>query len=122
MEINNGMKKMIEGNALGFATVDGQGNPHNIAVGYVKVISKNELVITNNYLNETIENLKNCKKVSLVVWDREWENKCIGYELKGTAKYFTEGKWVDLIKKIPTNKGEPCKGAILVTIDKLKVL
>jgi len=122
MEINEGIKNMIENNALGFASVDEFGNPHNIAVGFVKVVSKNELIITNNYLEETIMNIKKNNNVSLVVWARNWEDNCIGYELKGIAQYFTYGKWVDFIKEIPINEGEPCKGAILIKINKIKVL
>jgi predicted pyridoxine 5'-phosphate oxidase superfamily flavin-nucleotide-binding protein len=120
--INEGMKKMIEENALGLATAGKSGNPHNIAVGYVRVVSKNQLLITNNYLVETMENIGKNPNVSLAVWAKEWKKSCIGYELKGKAEYFTDGKWVDMIKKLPVNKGEPCKGAILVTINKIKVL
>ena len=46
----------------------------------------------------------------------------IGYELRGKAEYFTSGKWLESIKKIPENKGAPCKGSILITINKVKVL
>ena len=113
---------MIEENALGLATIDKNGNPHNIAVGYVKVVSDNQLVISNNYLKETLDNIKVNPNVSLVVWHKNWKETCVGYELKGKAEYFTTGKWIDFIKKIPINEGEPCKGAILVTIDKIKVL
>ncbi|MFA4960301.1 MAG: pyridoxamine 5'-phosphate oxidase family protein [Candidatus Pacearchaeota archaeon] len=122
VEINEGIKRMIENNALGFATVDEGGNPHNIAVGFVKVVSKDELIISNNYIEETIENIKMNGNVSLVVWERNWEENCIGYELRGNAQYFTGGKWVDFIKKIPINDGELCKGAILVKVNKIKVL
>lgn len=120
--INEGMKEMIENNALGLATVGEDGNPHNIAVGFVKVVSDDELVISNNYLEETIENLKRNSSVSLVVWERDWEENCVGYELKGTAEYFTEGEWVDFIRKIPVNEGEPCKGAIVIKVNKVEVL
>lgn len=120
--INEGIKNMIENNALGFASIDKAGNPHNIAVGYVKVVSEDEVIISNNYLNETIENIKSNPNVSLVVWQRDWEEHCIGYELKGIAEYFTEGEWIDFIKKIPVNDGEPCKGAIKVKLNNLKIL
>jgi len=40
--------------------------------------------------------------------------------LRGTAKYFTSGKWYKIVKEIPENREEPCKGAILVTIKKIK--
>lgn len=120
--INEGIKNMIENNALGFATVDKSGKPNNIAVGYVKVISETELIVSDNHLGKTIENIKENPEVSLVVWERNWEDNCVGYELKGTAEYFTEGEWIDFIKKIPVNEGEPCKGAILVKLNNLKVL
>ena len=122
MKINEGMKKMIEENAMGLATVDENGNPHNIAVAYIKVVSENAILISDNHLIETIENLKNNSNVALVVWNNDWEENCVGYELKGNAEYFTSGKWIDFIKKIPINEGESCKGAILVTINQIKVL
>ncbi len=120
--INEGMKKMIETNALGLATTDESGNPHNIAVAYVKVVSKNQLIISDNHLVETIANIKQNPNISLVVWAKNWEKNCIGYELNGKAEYFTSGKWIEFIKKIPINDGEPCKGAIMITINKVKVL
>jgi len=122
MEINQGIKNMIETNAIGLATTDKNGNPHNIAVAYLKVISNNEIIISDNHLNETIENIKRNSNVALVVWRNDWEENCIGYELKGKAEYFTKGKWIEFIKKIPENEGEPCKGAILIKINKIKVL
>lgn len=122
MKINEGIKNMVENNALGFASVDELGNPHNIAVAFVKVVSDNELVVSDNCLNETIENIKRNPNISLVVWAKDWEENCIGYELKGVAEYFIDGKWIEFIKKIPINEGEPCKGAILIKVNKIKVL
>jgi hypothetical protein len=120
IEINEDLKKLIEENALAFATVDENGNPHCIAVGFVKVVSKNQLLITDNYMVETRKNIQQNPNIALVVWNKEWKEKCVGYKLKGIAEYFTEGNWYDLIKKIPENKKEHCKGAILVTINKIK--
>ncbi len=121
-EINGGMKKLIEENALALATINGEKEPHNIAVGFVKVISKNQLLISNNWLVETVENIRKNSNVSLVVWARNWEENCVGYEFRGKAEEFTSGKWLEEIKKIPINKGEPCKSAIVVTITKIKLL
>jgi len=122
VKISKGMKKMIEENALGFASVNSNSNPHNIAVGYVQVVSENQLLISNNYICETLENMENNPNVALVVWNRDWKENCVGYELCGKAEYFNEGEWVERIKQLPINKGEPCKGAILVTINKIKTL
>jgi hypothetical protein len=120
--INEELKKLIEENALAFATADENGNPHCIAVGFVKVVSENQILVMDNYMVKTRKNIQRNPNVALVVWNKNWKENCVGYELKGTAEYFTNGKWHELIKQIPENKGEPCKGAILVTINKIKKL
>lgn len=120
IEITAELKKLIEENALAFATIGEDGKPHCVAVGFVKVVSKNQLLITANYLEETINNIKRNKNVALAVWNRNWEENCIGYELKGIAEYFDSGKWHEMVKEI--HKGFPAKGAILVTVTKIKKL
>ena len=107
---------------MALATVNKKGEPHNIAVGYIKVISKNQLLISDNWIVESLENIKSNPNVSLAIWNKNWEESCIGYEFKGKAEYFTSGKWVNEIKKLPINEREPCKGAILITINKIKIL
>lgn len=122
VDINAGMKKIIEENVLALASVNKKGEPHNIAVAFVKLVDKNKLLISNNYIEESIENIKNNPSVALVAWIEGWKENCIGYEFMGKAEYFTSGKWLEEIKKIPENKGAPCKGAIVVTINQVKVL
>ena len=106
---------IIEENAVAFATVDGKNKPNVIGVAYVKAVSENQVVITNNYMKQTIKNLEKNNNVCLAVWDKNW----IGYKLVGTAEYFDQGKWKEFVEKMPENKGLPAKGAILVTISKL---
>ena len=120
--ITSQMKETIENNAMGFATIDENGNPYCISIAYVKVVSDNQIIITNNYMGTTIENIKRNNNICLVVWNKEWEENCIGFQLQGKAEYFTEGKWKEFIEKMEENKDEPCKGAILVTISKTKKL
>ncbi|MBW3002101.1 pyridoxamine 5'-phosphate oxidase family protein [Candidatus Woesearchaeota archaeon] len=120
VEIIEELKKLVEEHALGFATIDASGKPHNIAVGDVKVVSKNQLIIGDVYLVETIKNIQKNNSVSLVVWNKGWEENCIGYELQGTAEHFSEGEWVEKAKKI--HEGFPVKGAIIVTLNKIKKL
>ncbi|MFH1752468.1 MAG: pyridoxamine 5'-phosphate oxidase family protein [archaeon] len=122
VEINLEIKKLIESNALAFATVGSLGKPHCIAVGFVKVVSENELILTDNYMLETVKNIQLNSSVALTVWNQDWKEKTVGFELKGIAEYFLQGKWFDFVKKIPENKGEPCKGAILITVKKIKRL
>ncbi len=88
----------------------------------MKVVSDNRILITDNYMVETRRNIQRNPNVTITVWNKEWEKNCIGYELKGTAEYFDSGEWYNKVKSIPENKDEPCKGAILVTVKKIKRL
>jgi predicted pyridoxine 5'-phosphate oxidase superfamily flavin-nucleotide-binding protein len=119
--ITPGIKKLIETNAIGFSTVDKKGKPHSIAVAYTKIFN-DEIVITNTHIKESIRNIKANKNVSLVVWNNNWEKACVGFELKGTAENYTSGKWFELVKNMPDNKGYNVKSAIVVTITKIKKL
>ena len=120
MTINDELKNLIESNALAFASTDENGNPHCIAVAYVKVVSDNQILITDAHIIETTKNIKQNPNVSLVVWNKNWEDNCFGYILKGIAEHFTEGKWYQKVSEIAENEGLEFKGAILVTIDKLR--
>ncbi|MBL7053555.1 MAG: pyridoxamine 5'-phosphate oxidase family protein [Candidatus Portnoybacteria bacterium] len=116
-----GLKKLIESNAIGFATVDKNGKPHNIAVAYVKVV-KDKIVISNAHIYESVKNLKYNDDVSLVVWNKEWEKACVGYELIGKARDYTEGKWLDYVSNLPDNEGYKIISAIVVKITRIKKL
>lgn len=120
--IDKEAKKLIEENAVAFSTVNKEGNPHCSVVAFVKVISKDEILITCNYMVSSIENIQRNPNVCLTVWNKDWQKNCVGYSLIGKAKYFTSGKYFEMIKKIPENQNEPCKGAILVKVEKIKKL
>lgn len=120
IKIEKELKNLIENEALAFSTSDEKGNPHVIAVGFAKVISQDEILITDNYMNQTPKNLQKNNHVALAVWCANWKKDCIGYELKGIAQYINSGKWLEFVKKMPENKGMPAKGAILIKINTIK--
>jgi hypothetical protein len=113
--ITGKVKKIIEGNHVAFATVDKDCKPNVIAVACVKVVDKNKLLITDNFMKRTGENIKGNDNVCLAVWNKKEE----GCKLIGKAEYFSRGEWLDFVKKMPENKGFPAKGAILITVSKL---
>ncbi len=119
--ISAGLKKLIEDNAIGLATIGKNKKPHNIAVACAKV-KENRVVITNTHIKESVKNLMHNNNVALVVWNKEWEKACVGYELVGKAKNYTEGKWFDFVCGLPDNKGYEIKSAIVVSITKIKKL
>lgn len=110
------IKEIIENNPTAFATIN-ENRPYVIAVAYVKV-KDGKLIITDNYMKTTIENIKKNNNISLVVWNKKWE----GYQVNGEAEYFNSGKYYDFVKSIKENKEEPCKGAIVIKINNIKKL
>jgi len=111
-------KKTIEGNPVALATVSNSGKPNAIAVAFCKVVSKNQVLITDNFMRVTRQNILANGKACLVVWDKKWK----GFKIEGKAKYFTNGKWKKIAEKIPQNKGLSAKGAIIVTASKISKL
>ncbi len=108
-------KKIIQENPVAFATLDLKGNPNVIPVSSVKVIDRTTLLITDNYMHTTKQNLHEHPRVSLAVWDKDWH----GCKLIGTAKYYSTGKWKQKVEGLPDNKGFPAKGAIVVRVKAL---
>jgi len=115
LKITSQIKKIIEENPVAFATTDGKNNPNVIAVAFVKVVAKNQIIITDNFMQQTKSNLQKNKNVCCAVWGKGWN----GYKLIGEAEYFTSGKWKRFVEKMPENKGFSAKGAILITISKI---
>ncbi|OGD84562.1 hypothetical protein A2165_02540 [Candidatus Curtissbacteria bacterium RBG_13_40_7] len=72
INITPGIKKIIEENPVALATVNDKGKPNVNAVSCVKVVAQNKMIITDNYMQQTIVNLKNNKDVCLAVWHQNW--------------------------------------------------
>ncbi len=119
--ISLGLQKFIESNAIGFATIGKNGKPHNIAVACVKVI-EDKIIISNAHIKESVKNLKYNNNVSLVIWNKEWERACVGFELIGKAKSYTGGKWFEYVNSLPDNEGYKIISAIVVKITRIKKL
>lgn len=115
------LKKFIESNVLSFATVSKGGKPHNIAVAGVRVVN-NQIVISNLHIKESVKNLEHNDEVSLVVWNKEWEKSCVGFELVGTAKNYNNGKWLKYVQKLSDNEGCIVYSALVVKVKKIKRL
>lgn len=123
-EINPKIKELIEEEIVALSTVDDSGNPHSIAIAYPKVVSGKKVVITDNFMKETVENLKNNQSVSLLVWSTDWENidNYYGYELQGKCEYHDFGKWKEFVEDLEENEKLPAKGALVVKVEEIKEL
>ena len=109
------IKELIENSPVALATVTSSNKPNVIGVAFVKVVSDNEVLITDNYMNQTKNDILENKNICLIVWDKDLK----GFKIIGKAEYFTEGKWKKYVEEINENEGLPAKGAILITVEKI---
>lgn len=91
VKITDDMRE-IAGKTKGWAlaTVSKEGIPNVIPIGNGKVLSENEILLTDNFMGKTIENIKaNPDKVAVSAWD--WDT-VQGYQFKGMARIETSGE------------------------------
>jgi len=72
------------------------GEPNVVPVGFKDVTEDGKLVVGDVFLETTLDNIKaNDGKIAVSVYNvKNFE----GYQIKGTAKYVTEGAVVDNLK------------------------
>lgn len=115
------MKEMFEKlPAVVLATATTDGTPNAVAVGAKKIIDDETILISNQFLNKTLANLKANPNVAVSFWEGHE-----GYQLKGTVTIETSGerfeetaRWIeDLGNKV----GFPLKskGAVIVNIEEI---
>lgn len=109
------IKSHIESNPVAFATITTGNKPNVIGVAFVKVISEDEVLITDNYMNQTVRDIQHDNDVCLIAWNSDLK----GYKLVGAAQYFTDGKYKKMVENMQENKGLPAKGAIVVKVSKI---
>ncbi|MEJ2267637.1 MAG: pyridoxamine 5'-phosphate oxidase family protein [Nanoarchaeota archaeon] len=108
------IKDKIENNKVAVATCNKNCSPHNIVIMYAKVKDK-KIIVTDNYMKQTKENIIENNKIALVFWEGER-----GWKIRGKAEYHSSGKWLDFVKSLDENKHEPCKGAIVIEVEEIK--
>jgi predicted pyridoxine 5'-phosphate oxidase superfamily flavin-nucleotide-binding protein len=80
------------------------------------LVGNDKILITDNYMNKSKQNLAKNNKVAVVAWSKDEEE---GYQFKGTAQYLTEGKWKKFVEQMEENKGLSAKAAVLVTVKEI---
>lgn len=113
-------KEMIEAinNDLVFvATVNREGIPNVVPIGFARPLDENTILIADNFMKKTRENLEANPKISFVTKD---STKC-PYQFKGSVEIFTEGKYFDTVTEWGQNamtKLSP-KAAVLVKVGEI---
>ncbi|MGB8226548.1 MAG: pyridoxamine 5'-phosphate oxidase family protein [Sedimentisphaerales bacterium] len=95
-QLPDAVKKAISKQELfPVATSTSKGTPNVVYIKYLKVIDDQTILIADNYLNKTRDNVLNNGKIAFAVLDDEKGS----FQIKGTARRFTEGAMYDEVQK-----------------------
>ena len=113
--MNNEMKAVLDEVKIWvLATADRHGRPNAVPIAFTKILDDNRLMLVDNFMRKTIENIQANPQVSISVW-----NDSAGYQFKGTAaietsgQYFEEGTAMVHARKATLDP----KGVVIVALD-----
>jgi len=119
IQIPSNIKVLLEKSIIALSTVDNQNRPNTVAIACCKVVGTNQVLVTDNFMNKTRQNLEVNKFVSLSFWNPVDGNNNEGYQFKGFAEVFTNGPWKETVDEDSNNVGLAHKAAILVTVTEI---
>ncbi|MDZ7833693.1 MAG: pyridoxamine 5'-phosphate oxidase family protein [Desulfobacterales bacterium] len=102
------------------ATATPDGEPNAVPVGAKKIIDDETILISDQFLNKTLANMKSNPRVAVSFWEGHE-----GYQLKGSITIETSGKryeetakWVE---EMGNKAGFPLKskGAVILKIEEI---
>lgn len=101
---------------LPIATSDSSGKPNVVFVGMWKFIDDETIMIVDNFLKKTADNLKANPKLSLVAYDAESSQS---YQVKGSVDYLEKGERYDEAKSLAASKKLPGKGVVIFHVEEV---
>jgi len=102
MIIPNVVKNLFEKQDLvAFGTADKKATPNVVAIFWKKIPDDETILLIDNFMKMTKENILENNKVCISFWDSETEE---GYKIKGTDAYHTEGPIFEEGKKVIQSK------------------
>ncbi|MGM0453980.1 MAG: pyridoxamine 5'-phosphate oxidase family protein [Thermodesulfobacteriota bacterium] len=123
-EMTNRMKELFQNVPTAvLATATSDGAPNAVPVGAKKIIDDETVLISDQFFNKTLANMKSNPKVAVSFWEGHE-----GYQFKGTATIETSGqryeetaKWIE---ELGNKAGHPLKskGAVIIRIDEIYAL
>ena len=119
--LNESVIKVLKNSMWDLATC-ANGEPNVVPVAFKDVTEEGNLVVGDVFLETTLNNIKvNDGKIAISVYDAK---NLEGYQIKGNARYVTEGDVVDTFKAMVEkmfNGAVTAKGALVITPSKVIV-
>ena len=119
--LNENVKKILKESMWDLATC-GNNESNVVPVAFKDVTEDGKLVVGDVFLETTLKNIQSKGgKIAISVYNGETLE---GYQIKGTAKYVTEGTVVDTFKAMVEkmfNGAATAKGALIINPEKVIV-
>lgn len=98
------------------STVDKNGIPNVVPIGSKKIINNDTILTIDTYHNKTKQNILQNGNVAIAMW-KDFE----GYQIKGYAKYYSEGKIFEEGKEwiLKFKPKKIVKGVILIKVKEI---
>ena len=96
------------------ATCSQDGTPNVVYITFLKVIDDETVLIADNYLNKTRDNILNNPKLVFVVRDEEKGS----FQIKGTVERLTKGSMYDEVQKWVPEKF-PRVAAVVLRVEQI---
>jgi predicted pyridoxine 5'-phosphate oxidase superfamily flavin-nucleotide-binding protein len=102
------------------ATATNDGTPNAVPVGAKKIIDNETILISDQFFNKTLANMKTNPKIAVTFWEGHE-----GYQLKGTVTIETSGKRYEETAAWIEDKGNKAgfplksKGAMILKIEEI---
>ena len=101
-----------------FATASKDGKPNGVPIGFVKLLSDDEFMLVDNFMQKTRQNIIENPVAAVTCWSSEVH---YGYQFKGEARYEISGEVFDSAIEWVQSRGasfQP-KGAVIVKVDEV---
>ena len=98
------------------ATASKDGKPNGVPIANVKIISDDEVMLVDNFMQKSRKNIAENPVVAVSYWSKEDR---YGYQLKGKARVEESGKLLDEARQWLKEKGSAfhSKAVVVVTVE-----
>ena len=115
VQLSEAIKKAISKQEIfPVATSNQDRTPNVVYIKYLKVTDDQTVLIADNFLNKTRDNILNNGKIAFAVRDEEKGS----FQVKGTAERLTEGDMFDEVQKWVSDR-LPRVAAIIMNVEEI---
>jgi predicted pyridoxine 5'-phosphate oxidase superfamily flavin-nucleotide-binding protein len=102
------------------ATASKEGKPNGVPMGVAWIVSDDEIMLVDNFMNKTRRNIEENPRVAVSFWNPKGPG---GYQFKGKARVETSGKHFDRVVHRIQSEEHPfpikTKAVVIIKVDEI---